>query len=189
MALLAPDPTRIGRPDGEAAPDRAPDWVAGGTPEPLKGDLVRLLGERKVFSRALDIVRYASDASPYRKLPKAVVMAEDANDVAAVSAYGRRSGTPVCLRSGGTSLNGQAQTDGILVDVRRHFAGIEVGRSECLRKSVHEKGFRRREHLPQLLQDLLGHPPAGVREIPQRRPSVLRPALLGDLNPERRHTS
>ncbi len=126
MALLAPDPTRIGRPDGEAAPDRAPDWVAGGTPEPLKGDLVRLLGERKVLSRALDIVRYASDASPYRKLPKAVVMAEDANDVAAVSAYGRRSGTPVCLRSGGTSLNGQAQTDGILVDVRRHFAGIEV---------------------------------------------------------------
>src|SRR5204863_9851006 len=38
----------------------------------------------------------------------------------------RRSGTPVVLRGGGTSLNGQAQTDGILVDVRRHWRGLEV---------------------------------------------------------------
>ena len=30
------------------------------------------------------------------------------------------------LRAGGTSLNGQAQGDGILVDVRRHFDGVEV---------------------------------------------------------------
>src|SRR5213075_3534642 len=27
---------------------------------------------------------------------------------------------------GGTSLNGQGQTDGILVDVRRHWRGVEV---------------------------------------------------------------
>ena len=36
------------------------------------------------------------------------------------------SGIPVTFRSGGTSLNGQGQTDGILVDVRRHFGGVEV---------------------------------------------------------------
>ena len=43
-----------------------------------------------------------------------------------VLAYGRRSGIPVTLRAGGTSLSGQAQGDGILVDVRRHWRGIEV---------------------------------------------------------------
>ena len=38
------------------------------------------------------------------------------------------------LRAGGTSLNGQAQGDGILVDVRRHFARrpvLEDGGARC----------------------------------------------------------
>ena len=30
------------------------------------------------------------------------------------------------FRAGGTSLNGQGQTDGILIDVRRHWTGVEV---------------------------------------------------------------
>ena len=58
--------------------------------------------------------------------PQAVVMAHDADDVAKVLDYGRRSGTPVVFRAGGTSLNGQGQSDGILVDVRRHFGGVAV---------------------------------------------------------------
>ena len=50
-------------------------------------------------------------------------MAREPEDVAKVLAYGRRSGIPVTFRAGGTSLNGQAQGDGILVDVRRHWRG------------------------------------------------------------------
>src|SRR4051812_24525993 len=53
-------------------------------------------------------------------------MAHDTGDVAKVMDYARRSGTPLVFRGGGTSLNGQGQTDGILVDVRRHFSGVEV---------------------------------------------------------------
>ena len=53
-------------------------------------------------------------------------MAHDADDVAKVLAYGARSGIPVTFRAGGTSLNGQGQSDGILVDVRRHFGGVAV---------------------------------------------------------------
>ena len=53
-------------------------------------------------------------------------MAHDAGDVAKAFDYGRRTGIPVTMRAGGTSLNGQAQSDGILVDVRRHFRGLEV---------------------------------------------------------------
>ncbi len=108
------------------APDRAPEQLAGGTAQPLRGELEALLGADRVLGRASDIVRYASDASPYRLLPRAVVMAHDGDDVAKVLAYGRREGIPVVFRSGGTSLNGQGQTDGILVDVRRHFGGVAV---------------------------------------------------------------
>jgi D-lactate dehydrogenase len=126
LTLLAPDTARIGRPDGPPAPDRAPDSVAAGTPEPLRGDLVRLLGEDRVLARASDLVRYASDASPYRRFPQVVVMAHDTGDVLKTIAYARERGMHLTFRGGGTSLNGQGQTDGILVDVRRHWFGVAV---------------------------------------------------------------
>jgi len=109
-----------------ASSDRAPDSLARGAVQPLRGDLERLLGADRVLGSAGDIVRYASDASPYRLFPQAVVMAHDAADVAKVLGYGRRTGVPVTFRAGGTSLNGQGQSDGILVDVRRHFGGVAV---------------------------------------------------------------
>jgi D-lactate dehydrogenase len=109
-----------------AAPDRAPESLAGGAAQPLRGELEALLGADRVLGRASDIVRYASDASPYRLLPQAVVMAGDASDVAKTLAYGRANHVPIVFRAGGTSLNGQGQSDGILIDVRRHFGGVAV---------------------------------------------------------------
>ena len=38
----------------------------------------------------------------------------------------RETATPLVFRAGGTSLNGQSQTDSILVDVRRHFQRMSV---------------------------------------------------------------
>jgi D-lactate dehydrogenase len=108
------------------SPDRAPDSLAAGVAQPLRGELEALLGADRVLARPGDLVRYASDASPYRKLPRAVVMAKEAGDVAKVLGFGREQGIPVTFRAGGTSLNGQGQTDGILVDVRRHFRGLAV---------------------------------------------------------------
>src|SRR3954465_10569020 len=126
MDLLAPDVSRIAPEGSEGSTDRVPDELASGTPEPLRSELIDLLGPDRVLTRVIDLVRYASDASPYRLLPKAVVMARDANDVAKVFAYARASKIPLTFRAGGTSLNGQSQTDGILVDVRRHWTGVEV---------------------------------------------------------------
>jgi D-lactate dehydrogenase len=126
MELLAPDSGRIAPEGNEPSEDRAPDELAAGTPEPLRSELIGLLGEDRVLTRAIDLIRYASDASPYRLLPKAVVMARDAGDISKVLEYARASKVPVTLRAGGTSLNGQSQSDGILVDVRRHWSGVEV---------------------------------------------------------------
>ena len=119
-----------------AALDRAPNWVAGGTPEPLRSDLARLLGESAVLGRATDLVRYASDASPYRLIPQVVVQPRDPAGVARVIAYGREHDIPVTFRAGGTSLNGQAQGSGILVDVRRHWRGVEILDDEASRVRI-----------------------------------------------------
>ncbi|HEX4467227.1 MAG TPA: FAD-binding and (Fe-S)-binding domain-containing protein [Solirubrobacteraceae bacterium] len=126
LPLLRPDTRRIGRPAGAPSADRAPDSLAGGTAPEMLADLQALLGESRVLGRAIDLVAYASDASPYRRLPAAVVIAHDAADVAKVLGYAARTGTNVNFRGGGTSLNGQAQTDGIMIDVRRWFAGVRV---------------------------------------------------------------
>jgi D-lactate dehydrogenase len=126
MALLERKLSSLAPQQVEAAPDRAPAELAAGTPQPLRGELESLLGADRVLARASDIVRYASDASPYRLLPQAVVLARDAEDVAKTLAYGRANRVPVVFRAGGTSLNGQGQGDGILLDVRRHFGGVAV---------------------------------------------------------------
>jgi D-lactate dehydrogenase len=107
-------------------PDRAPDSLAGGVDPSLRRELEELLGADRVLHRVSDLIAYASDASPYRRFPRAVVEARDADDVAKVLRFGRERGIPVTFRAGGTSLNGQGQSDGILVDVRKHFGGVRV---------------------------------------------------------------
>ncbi|GAB7029717.1 FAD-binding and (Fe-S)-binding domain-containing protein [Streptomyces sp. NPDC021749] len=127
MPLLEPKPGAL-RPitGGRPAPDRVPGHLASGTPEPLRGDLIALLGPDKVLHTVSDLVRYASDASPYRFVPQVVVVAEDVDDISAVFSYAHGKGRNVVFRAAGTSLNGQAQGEDILVDVRRHWTGIEV---------------------------------------------------------------
>jgi D-lactate dehydrogenase len=50
-----------------ATPDRAPDHLADGTPAALRDDLISLLGATAVRSRVTDLVKYATDASPYKQ--------------------------------------------------------------------------------------------------------------------------
>ncbi|MFB8049089.1 FAD-binding and (Fe-S)-binding domain-containing protein [Streptomyces rubiginosohelvolus] len=127
MPLLEPDPEAL-RPGTvrDPAPDRVTDRSAGGTPEPLRSDLIALLGADKVLWKISDLVRYASDASPYRFLPRVVLVPEDLDDVSAILSYAHGKGRSVVFRAAGTSLNGQAQGEDILVDVRRHWTGLEV---------------------------------------------------------------
>ncbi|MFD6249518.1 FAD-binding and (Fe-S)-binding domain-containing protein [Streptomyces roseolus] len=127
MPLLEPNPRAL-RPGRKRtpAPDRVPDLQARGTPRRLREELGALLGPEKILSGVSDLVRYASDASPYRFLPQVVVVAEDVDDVSAVLSYAHGKGREVVFRAAGTSLNGQAQGEDILVDVRRHWVGVEV---------------------------------------------------------------
>ncbi len=124
--LGSPDLSAIAPVAVSPQPDRAPDSLASGTPETLRSDLVALLGLDRVLARPIDLIRYATDASPYRLFPKVVVVAQDAEDVRKVLAFAGQRHESVTFRAAGTSLSGQAQGDGILVDVRRHWSGVKV---------------------------------------------------------------
>ncbi len=68
----------------------------------------------------------AHDASHYLLQPQAVVRPQSAEHVGSMFAAAARHGLGLTLRSGGTSLSGQAVTDQVLVDTRRHFRDVEV---------------------------------------------------------------
>ncbi|KJL41831.1 FAD-binding and (Fe-S)-binding domain-containing protein [Microbacterium trichothecenolyticum] len=80
----------------------------------------------RLKTRAIDRVAYASDASHFLLTPEAVLVAADAAEVGRVMREAGRSGSRLTFRSGGTSLSGQASTDGLLVDVRQRFRRIDV---------------------------------------------------------------
>jgi D-lactate dehydrogenase len=79
--LLTPQVARLGRPDVPPETDAVDPSFSEGTPESLKADLIGLLGETQVLSRAIDLVRFASDASPYRYIPHVVVRPKSIDDV------------------------------------------------------------------------------------------------------------
>jgi hypothetical protein len=71
--MLTPHVRAIGRPAGPAQDDAVDSARVEGTPAALKSDLVQLIGQDQVLHRISDLIRYASDASPYRYLPQVVV--------------------------------------------------------------------------------------------------------------------
>src|ERR1700759_1609629 len=90
--LFSANPARIGRPDGPGMPDGLPGSLLHGTPRGLRQDLELLLGPGRVLHRAIDLVRYASDASPYRYIPQAVIVAQNVEDVARTLRFCRENG-------------------------------------------------------------------------------------------------
>lgn len=125
--LLSPQPSRIPRPH-DAVPESdavAPEY-ANGTDDDLISQLAEIVGPSNVFGRVSDLVRYASDASPYRDIPSVVVAPRNAEDLSKLMHFAREHGRTLTFRAAGTSLNGQAMTNDILVDVKTNFGGMEV---------------------------------------------------------------
>src|SRR6202167_34498 len=118
--LLSADPKRIGRPDVPPCSDAVGEELVGGTPEELKGELIEILGEDVVRHRISDLVRYASDASPYRYIPKVIAQPKSVDHVADIFRYCIGKGRHAPFRAGGPSLNAQSTGDDILIDVRHN---------------------------------------------------------------------
>lgn len=109
-----------------AAPDALGVEVLNADADPLAGELIELLGEQDVLTSASDLIRYSSDASPYRLLPRLVVRPQNTEQLRTVLYVCRRAGRGVTFRAGGTSLNGQSQGGDVLIDMREHFRDANV---------------------------------------------------------------
>ncbi|GGG67898.1 FAD-binding and (Fe-S)-binding domain-containing protein [Corynebacterium pelargi] len=125
--LLSPKPSTIGQPVGShPEPDAAPSSLRHGSDAKLLSELEALLGKDQVLGRASDLIAYASDASPYRRIPAVVVQPRSEADISALMRYAKKHHRTMTFRAAGTSLNGQAATEDILVDLKRHFTGMRV---------------------------------------------------------------
>ncbi|SHF22434.1 FAD-binding and (Fe-S)-binding domain-containing protein [Devosia limi] len=76
----------------------------------LKG----VIASNKMMTDPLMTYAWSGDASSYRLIPAAVVFINSEDDVRAVMTAARAERLPITFRAAGTSLSGQAVTDGVL---------------------------------------------------------------------------
>jgi D-lactate dehydrogenase len=103
--LLAPQVARLGRPDVPPEIDAVDPLFSRGTPASLKADLIDILGETQVLSRAIYLVKFALDASPYRYIPQVIVRPKNIEDMQKIFRYCWMNERHTTFRGGGTSLS------------------------------------------------------------------------------------
>ena len=96
------------------------------TPHALGDALAQIVERERVLTRPIERIAYAADASFYRLIPQAVVLAKGVEEVQGLFRFSRTQRVPMTFRAGGTSLSGQAVTDGILVEVSRYWREVRV---------------------------------------------------------------
>jgi D-lactate dehydrogenase len=96
------------------------------TPNTLADLLSRIVDRDRILSRPIDVIAYASDASFYRLIPRAVVRPRSVDEIQALFRFSHEHRIPLTFRAAGTSLSGQAVTDGILIDVARYWRQVTV---------------------------------------------------------------
>lgn len=79
----------------------------------------------RIKTSLVDRLAYAGDAGFYELIPQAVVQPNSIDEIIQLFHWSNRTGTPLCFRAGGTSLSGQSITDGVLVDIGKHWRAIE----------------------------------------------------------------
>ena len=99
---------------------------ASADPTHIKAMLAQFVAPERVLTRPIDLVAFASDASFYRLIPRAVVLSQTVEEIQALFRFSHEQRMPLTFRAAGTSLSGQAVTDGVLVDVARHWRTIKV---------------------------------------------------------------
>jgi D-lactate dehydrogenase len=89
--------------------------------ETLKEKLTTILPEQRIRARLIDRIAYANDASYFRLVPQAVVQPNSMDEIRALFRFSQAQRIPMTFRAAGTNLTGQAITDGILVDISKHW--------------------------------------------------------------------
>jgi D-lactate dehydrogenase len=106
-----------------AATQIAPAQISS---EEIKSLLAASVDSSRILIRPIDLIAYASDASFYRLIPKAVVQTQGLEEIRALFAFSQQQQIPMTFRAAGTSLSGQSISDGLLVDIARNWREVKV---------------------------------------------------------------
>jgi D-lactate dehydrogenase len=94
--------------------------------DPVVAELANHFPPERLKSRLIDLYAYSSDASFYTLVPRAVVFPVNVEEIGLLFRLAKKLGVSVTFRTAGTSLSGQTVTDGILVDVSKHWGAVQV---------------------------------------------------------------
>ena len=99
--------------------------------KPLSSDdivsaLEQVMDKERILTRPIDRIAWASDASFYRLIPKAVVHAKSLDEISGLFSFSHQYRIPMTFRSAGTSLSGQSISDGLLVETARNWREVRV---------------------------------------------------------------
>ena len=89
-------------------------------------DLLAALPPRQVITDDLRRLAYGTDASFYRLIPQVIAVIENEEQARTVLATAGQHQTPVTFRAAGTSLSGQAISNGVLALIGEGFATFEL---------------------------------------------------------------
>lgn len=83
---------------------------------------------QRLKHKLIELHAYSSDASFYQLVPRAIVFPVTVEEIQLLFAIAKKYHTSLTFRTAGTSLSGQSVTDGILVDLSRHWnkASVEL---------------------------------------------------------------
>ncbi|SOE22128.1 Fe-S oxidoreductase [Spirosomataceae bacterium TFI 002] len=94
-------------------------------------DLIKKEFKGKFLTDNTTKILYATDASAYREIPKAVAFPVDNEDIKLLITFANKEKLTLIPRTAGTSLAGQVVGNGIIVDVSKTFTQIlEVNKAE-----------------------------------------------------------
>ena len=79
----------------------------------------------KLKTALIDRYAFAGDAGFYYLLPKAIIQPDSVKDIQQLFLFAHKHHIPLTFRAGGTSLSGQSITDGILVDISKHWKKMQ----------------------------------------------------------------
>ncbi|WP_084645068.1 FAD-binding and (Fe-S)-binding domain-containing protein [Oceanobacter kriegii] len=88
--------------------------------------LAKIVDAERIVTDPLRKLAFGTDASFYRLIPTAVVMVDNEAEVVQLLMLAQRHRVHVTFRAAGTSLSGQAVTDGILVRLSSQWNGMKV---------------------------------------------------------------
>jgi hypothetical protein len=98
----------------------------------LRAQLSQIIPPARTLTSYLHRIAYANDASYFHLVPQAVVQPDSIKEIQALFEFTRQAHIPMTFRAAGTSLSGQAVTDGILVDISKHWGSYQVEENASL---------------------------------------------------------